>query len=552
VPIEYADLEPLFGEQSATTPCGPNLEYDALFLEIEREAAGRPAVTVGEFRRDAVRPDWWRISSLARALLMQSKDARLAVYLLRALLATEGLAGLARGLYVIARLVRDRWTCLHPELEDGDATWRLNALAALSDARGVLEELRNAEAMTTAQGMVTVHELIELQRDSAQQPLLRESHLLLHLARRNEELRAASRAAAEWLEQLEASLVAYAGPDAAAPLRGLRRLVDDLRAESPDPVVAPSEDVLGSVPASSPRAGPLAPGYVGGSPEIDRLPEAELAEPPPTGTFFRVVRPLVVRPGAWNSFLVYLHAGQASAVDADSSQRLGSSRASYTSEEESARVEIARGAEVTVVPIIAGCRFNPRQQRVEWLEDVHTIEFRVQASPEVAGFARDRRLYGHVRVYVGPLLVGQVPTSLVASAASAIERPLPVEGAAARPFARVFVSYAREDDRIVELLQRAYELVRIDYLRDVSLLRSGDRWNPALLEAIDGADRFQLCWSAAASRSRYVEQEWRRALVRQSGERDAFICPFYWEKPMPAPPPELAGLHFAYFDPGAA
>jgi hypothetical protein len=153
---------------------------------------------------------------------------------------------------------------------------------------------------------------------------------------------------------------------------------------------------------------------------------------------------------------------------------------------------------------------------------------------------------------VGPLLVAEIPTSIMASDEVTIEEPVPIEGAVAQPFARVFVSYSHDDIRIVSLLQQAYELVRIDYLRDVNLLRAGDRWDSRLLAEIDRADRFQLCWSAAANRSAHVEREWRHALAIQSTKQDAFICPFYWQKPMPTPPAELARLHFAYFELGAS
>ena len=61
---------------------------------------------------------------------------------------------------------------------------------------------------------------------------------------------------------------------------------------------------------------------------------------------------------------------------------------------------------------------------------------------------------------------------------------------------------------------------------------------------IDGAERFQLCWSRAASRSEYVEREWRHALRRDVPN---FIRPFYWQIPMPPPPPELSHLHFAFY-----
>lgn len=52
---------------------------------------------------------------------------------------------------------------------------------------------------------------------------------------------------------------------------------------------------------------------------------------------------------------------------------------------------------------------------------------------------------------------------------------------------------------------------------------------------------------------------WHREPLYGSGSRytagssslgQAFICPFYWQKPMPAPPGALSDLHFAYFDLG--
>lgn len=79
-------------------------------------------------------------------------------------------------------------------------------------------------------------------------------------------------------------------------------------------------------------------------------------------------------------------------------------------------------------------------------------------------------------------------------------------------------------------------------MRDLTILRTGEEWNPKLLKKIEEADIFQLCWSAAAKKSRYVEQEWRHALDLQ---RLHFIRPMYWEMPFPKPPLELKSLHFA-------
>jgi hypothetical protein len=113
------------------------------------------------------------------------------------------------------------------------------------------------------------------------------------------------------------------------------------------------------------------------------------------------------------------------------------------------------------------------------------------------------------------------------------------------PYQRVFVSYSREDSSIADQLGEAYKALGLEYLRDVKVLRSGEKWAPALLNLIDKSEIFQLLWSEAAKCSPYVRQEWQHALGL---DRDFFIRPVYWEKPMPAPPRELADLHFAYLE----
>ena len=66
-----------------------------------------------------------------------------------------------------------------------------------------------------------------------------------------------------------------------------------------------------------------------------------------------------------------------------------------------------------------------------------------------------------------------------------------------------------------------------------------------MLDLIDKSEIFQLLWSKAAKRSPNVRKEWEHALGLH---RDFFIGPAYWEKPMPAPPRELADIHFAYLE----
>ncbi|MFN8379107.1 MAG: toll/interleukin-1 receptor domain-containing protein [Anaerolineae bacterium] len=121
--------------------------------------------------------------------------------------------------------------------------------------------------------------------------------------------------------------------------------------------------------------------------------------------------------------------------------------------------------------------------------------------------------------------------------------------ATADPYDAIFCSYSHKDTAIVERVERAYKALGIDYLRDVTTLRSGEEWNPRLLAMIDEADIFQLFWSNASAESRYVQQEWEHAL--SLGRSGAFIRPVYWQQPMPKAPEKLSHLHF-HFDPELA
>lgn len=85
-------------------------------------------------------------------------------------------------------------------------------------------------------------------------------------------------------------------------------------------------------------------------------------------------------------------------------------------------------------------------------------------------------------------------------------------------------------------------------LIDKASLRTGERWREALLQLIEEADLFQLFWSKASSRSRYVAEEWQHALSLQGRKGKRFIRPVYWQSPWPPPPEQLEHLHFASLD----
>jgi hypothetical protein len=304
-------------------------------------------------------------------------------------------------------------------------------------------------------------------------------------------------------------------------------------------------------------------------PPVDQPPQIRDAQ-------FTVYHPKEVAPERWDTMLVYAYISKMQEwVYEDAQARLGQA-GSYGQRSDRAKQDIAKGAEIVVVPELPGCQFNPPTDRFHWFEDVHRREFRLRPTPEVVGFELGKAVNGRVAFYIGPILIAEVaiwafisnqagdvssnherlsppvasavPMCLIDTSGMAESVPSSILAehniTTSIPYNAIFVSYAHEDSFIVKHLGVAYKALGMRFLRDQEVLRSGEKWNPALLCLIEQADIFQLFWSRAARQSRYVEQEWRHALQQNRGN---FIRPVYWQKPMPEPPKELEHIHFSYY-----
>ncbi len=130
-------LSPLPDESA---PCGPDLEYDAAFLALNQAAAGKP-----ETQWDAGEPpDWREVRNQSEALFERTRDLRVAVLWLRAVVNLDGFSALPQGLRLLHGLLDTFWDTLHPLPDDGDAYARMNALALLPQGDGLLGDVRQA------------------------------------------------------------------------------------------------------------------------------------------------------------------------------------------------------------------------------------------------------------------------------------------------------------------------------------------------------------------------------------------------------------------------
>jgi type VI secretion system protein ImpA len=144
-PSATTDPNPLLAPIDHATPAGPNLEYDPSFTELERIATPTLERAMGDSLKAAQEPDWGKVESAAEALLVRSKDLRVAMHLTAARTRTQGLAGWAAGLGLVRGLLEQYWDNVHPQLDvddDNDATARANAVMPLGDPQSVLGYFR--------------------------------------------------------------------------------------------------------------------------------------------------------------------------------------------------------------------------------------------------------------------------------------------------------------------------------------------------------------------------------------------------------------------------
>lgn len=145
-------IETLLAPISADAPCGPDLEYDADFLALQRCATARPEEQYGDVLIAAQSPAWREAERLAIELLARTKDLRVVVPLTWAWLDSRGLQGYADGLRLAAALLDAYWEPLHPALVvDGetDPLPRFNALTELAGPQGCVRAAREQPLLGT-------------------------------------------------------------------------------------------------------------------------------------------------------------------------------------------------------------------------------------------------------------------------------------------------------------------------------------------------------------------------------------------------------------------
>lgn len=137
-PVAVPSLEELLAPVPGGDPAGESLRYDVIHDEIrELRREDDPTLPQGVWRRELARADWSGIARLAaEALRGRSKDLQMAAWLTEAWVRLDGLAGLERGVELVAGLIERYGPEIHPRMEEdaGDPALRLAALGRLEGA----------------------------------------------------------------------------------------------------------------------------------------------------------------------------------------------------------------------------------------------------------------------------------------------------------------------------------------------------------------------------------------------------------------------------------
>jgi len=139
------DVENLLEPVSEENPCGPNLEYDDLFVAFENAARGKSEQQYGDTIIAAEEPDWREVRRLGLELVPRTKDLRVGCLLARGLLETDGIPAFTEALALIRGYVERYWQFVHPQLDpddDNDPTLRMNTISSLSDPATTVKSLR--------------------------------------------------------------------------------------------------------------------------------------------------------------------------------------------------------------------------------------------------------------------------------------------------------------------------------------------------------------------------------------------------------------------------
>lgn len=289
--MSVIEVENLLSEIAADAPCGEDLEYDSQFTEMEKQSQGAPERQYGSTIIPAEPPNWRGVRQAALHLLERTRDLRVAAYLTRALLNTDGLPGFADGLALLEGLLERYWSSVYPQLDpddNSDPTLRVNIIAALCDPEATLRALReiplvssrvlgrfNLRDIQIAAGVLTP----TTAKEKAEPPTQAKIDGAFQDADR-EELKATAGAVVEAVtrvERIEALLTDQVGASQAPDMSALGRILKEIRQVLTEQMQRLGIKLVEEIPMDVEAGEGLAPDTPGAAVTVQRMVVGEIA-----------------------------------------------------------------------------------------------------------------------------------------------------------------------------------------------------------------------------------------------------------------------------------
>jgi hypothetical protein len=315
-------------------------------------------------------------------------------------------------------------------------------------------------------------------------------------------------------------------------------------APQPPAPPAPPPGVVGGLPDEAPGGAPItSPAPFPDQGQQDERKEAprQRGEAAPSAgevstLQFSAYHPNTVTVGVWQTLIVYTYLAEAlSQVQADAATftELGSAP-TVASGQASRQVE--KGVELTVEPHMEGVTFSPERESFIWRGDWRRTLFRFSGAADLAG----RGQSGWIDIYAGPM-VPVARIDLTFPFHDGRGRQLAVQPprgmiVSSNVYDAAFISYSHRDGEAFRQACDEYERFGVTVYTDEQL-EAGAHWEQGLRQRIAEANVFHLLWSPHSAASVECRKEWMIALQREASER--FIKPWFWRKPLSAPPAEF-------------
>ena len=269
--LSTESVESLLSPISEALPSGDDLEHDAAFMALERDAQPKAEQQFGATVIAAVEPEWRDLTGRATDLLKRSKDVRTGVLALRAATHTQGIEGFSLGLTLLLGLIDRFWDTLHPQLDaedDNDPTMRLNALAPLADGNNgcvVLSDLHDCVLGTSrtvgtirVRDIAIAHGKLTASSKDPSYSLPQVTDALLDIYGTSPQIIEVAIGTAALTQQLQALIEAKTGQADPIDLKPLRSITHLLRNACQATVSAANPEA--DVPAEPEAGGNAAPG----------------------------------------------------------------------------------------------------------------------------------------------------------------------------------------------------------------------------------------------------------------------------------------------------